>query len=295
MALSYGFALRPADNSAEFSNALHSIIGDGVTQQGGRVGVTVNGFTLTVSTGFAFAAGRYVENDEPYRMTIQPAGNNDDRTDALVARVDYAERKATLEILVGIDPAAIRADPSILRNDDEYSVFLYFIHVKRGATSLAPNDVTDLRDDKALCGRALPLSAISGKVLYVYNFLLSGIDKEVARIVELSDKVCAAADVEISKLDDAIKKAGGTAEIGELITTRKAPAPENEWVLCDGGNVPVVYPALSALLRGTLPDISRFYDRYRTYIYGGTPSGPVPPKPEYGVIGQAVVGLDRAG
>lgn len=272
MALTYGFTLRPTDSSADFSNALHAITGDGLAQDGGQFALTVNGFTVTIATGYAFAAGRWVQNDEPYRMAVQPAGNNADRTDALVARVDYQERKATLEILVDVDPAAIRSDPSILRNDDEYSVFLYFIHVKRGATSLTPNDVTDLRDDPMLCGHIVPLSSIAGKVLYVYNFLLSGIDEEVARLVGLSEKLCEKADKAISELDEAIKNAGGAPEIGELLTSRKAPTPENEWVLCDGGNVPETYPALSEMLDGALPNLSAATDRYRTYIYGGEPA-----------------------
>lgn len=274
MALSYGFALQPTDNSAEFSDALHAITGDGIAQHGGKFALSVNGFTVTLSTGYAFAAGRYVENDEPYRMTIQAAGNNADRTDAIVARVDYAERKATLEILVDVDPAAIRADPSVLRNDDEYNVFLYFIHIKRGATSLRPNDITDLRGDDKLCGNVVPLSSIAGNVVRIYNFLMFGIDKEVARIIGLSEKLCEKADNAVAELDEAIRKAGGTAGIGELITTRKAPAPENEWVLCDGGAVPTQYPTLTDMLSGVLPSLSKPTDRYRTYIYGGNPAFP---------------------
>lgn len=271
MAFSYGFALRSTDNSADFSDALHSVIGDGIARHGGQFALTVNGFTVTIASGYAFAAGRWVQNDEPYRMTVQAAGNNADRTDALVARVDYQERKATLEIIVDVDPAAIRSDPSILRNDDEYSVFLYFIRVKRGATSLTPSDVTDLRDDWQLCWHVVPLASIAMNVIYIYNFLLSGIDKEVARLIGLSERVCEIADKAIAELDEVIKNAGGMPEIGELQTSRNAPLPENKWVLCDGGNVPETYPALSEMLGGALPNLSAATDRYRTYIYGGEP------------------------
>lgn len=274
MALSYGFALRPTDNSTDFANALRTIAGDGITQQGGRFAVnSINGFTITLSTGYAFAAGRWAENDEPYRLTVQPSSNTADRTDALVCRVNYEARKATLEILVDVAPDAIRTDPSILRNNEEYSVFLYFIHVKRGATSLSPSDITDLRADAALCGTVVPYSSIAGNVLYVYNFLLSGIDEEVTRLIGLSKKVEEKADAAIAELDEVIQKASGAAQVGELLTCRRPPADEHggSWLLCDGSAVPAEYPKLSALLEGVLPNLSAASGRYRTYIYGGTP------------------------
>lgn len=94
-------------------------------------------------------------------------------------QVDYEARKASLEILADVDPASIRASPSLVRDETQYAVLLYFIRARRGATSLNLDDVTDLRDDSGLCGRVLPLSAIAGDVLYIYSFLTGGIDKEV--------------------------------------------------------------------------------------------------------------------
>lgn len=276
MSLTYGFTLRPTDSSADFANAFHAITEDGITRQGGQLALSsVNGFTVTLSTGYAFAAGRWVENNEPYRLTVQPSGNNADRTDALVCRVDYAGRKATIDILVGVDQDAIRADPYILRNDDEYSVFLYFIRVKRGATSLAPSDFTDVRADKNLCGSVVPYSSVAGDILYVYSFLLSGIDEEVARLIGLSKQVEEKADAAIAELDEVIQKASGAAQVGELITCRRVPSNGKNggsWILCNGGAVPVEYDELSALLEGTLPNISTAEDRYKTYIFAGAPS-----------------------
>lgn len=271
MSLTYGFALRPDDDSADFSNAIHAVIGDGVAQEGGRLGLSVNGFAATVSSGYAFAAGRWVQNDEPLALSVQAAGNTGDRTDAIAVRVDYGERRAALEVLTGIDPAAIRADPAIVRNDLEYVVVLYLIRVRRGATTLSPSDVTDVRADGTLCGSVVPLSAVAGDVLRVYQFLTSGIDAEVARLIGLSEQLVQKADEAIAGLDEAIQKAGGGAEIGELLTARRAPVPAEEWLLCTGGRVPPEYPALSGLLGGRLPRLSTAADRYRTYIYGGPP------------------------
>ena len=218
---------------------------------------------MTIASGYAFAAGQWIEHDEPLILPVKPSGNTDDRTDALVARVDYINRVVNLEVV---------ADYSDTDGENQYTIVLYLIKVRRGATSITPSDITDMRANKEVCGTVIPFSAIAGDVLRVYQFLTSGIDTEVNRLVDMSNAVIAKADAEIAKLDAEIAKVGGTAQIGELITTRKIPAPVNEWILCDGGNVPAEYQALSELLSGTLPDLSAADDRYRTYIYGGKPA-----------------------
>lgn len=268
MALSYGFALTVTDNSADFSNALNAVTGDGIAPKGGRLSLSINGFTVTLSSGSALAAGRYINNVSPFVMTIGPPENNEDRVDAIAVLVDYEGRKAVLEVIPGVDPVAIRAGPSIMRDDGQYVVFLYFIRVRRGVTSLTPDDVTDVREDPDLCGKIVPLSSISGDVLTVYQFLNGGIDQQVDRLTALSNAVIVKADAGIAELDKAIRQAGGGAEIGELMTCRHAPA-ETGWLLCDGSAVPSGYTVLSALLDGALPDISTAADRYKTYIFGG--------------------------
>lgn len=268
MSLTSGFALIDTDNSKDFADALYNVAGDGVTPQGGRFNLSVNGFTASLSSGYALAAGRWIANDEPIPIYISPPGNNEDRVDAIAVRVDYEARKASLEVLLDVDPVAIKANPSLLRDDGQYVVVLYLIRVRRGITALTPDDVTDLRDDVDLCGRVLPLSAIAGDVIYIYGFLTGGIDAEVARLVSLSNAVVAKADAAIAQLDAEIQQAGGGAEIGELMTSRH-PSSETGWLLCDGEAVPAAYPTLSAMLNGTLPDIPG--DRYKTYIFAGAP------------------------
>lgn len=268
MSLAYGFALKTTDSSKDFADALYHVVGDGIAPQGGQFQWSVNGFTVTLSSGYAYGAGRYLESDEPYSVKIGPPKTNEDRTDALAVQVDYEARKAELTVLADVDPVKIRENPAILRDDKQYVVFLYFIRVRRGATSLTPEDVVDLRDDASLCGRAVPLSAVAGDVLYVYNFLTGGIDKEVQRLMALSNLVIAKAEAAIAELDAQIKNAGGGAEIGELMTSRRAPS-ETGWLLCDGGAVPAQYEELSALLDGTLPALSEPGDRYKTYIFAG--------------------------
>lgn len=271
MALTYGFSLRASDNSADFSNVIQTVTGDGIAQHGGKLAASVNGFNIILSSGYALAAGRYVKNDDTYTMTMTAPQNNRDRVDAIAVLVDYGNRKAALEILEDVDISKIRADLSIIRNGDQYCIILYLVSIKRGATALGPNDITDLRADMDLCGNVVPLADIAGDIIYIYNFLNGGIDAEVSRLIGLSNAVIAKADAAILELDKTIKQAGGGAEIGELMTSRHAPV-ESGWLLCDGSAVLAEYTTLSTLLDGTLPNISKETDRYKTYIYGGAPS-----------------------
>lgn len=275
MSLTYGFFLGDIDteyDSAQFSNAFHAVFGSGITPYGTKFSVTLNGFSATLSSGYALAAGRWVENDEPFTLPVKLPDLYDDRTDALVVRADYNARKASVEALVNVDAAAIRADPSVLRNSREYSLLLYFIRVRRGASSLSPDDIVDLRSDEDLCGSITPMSDISGSVLYIYQFLTSGIDEEVARLIGLIDQSAQKADAAIKQLDAAAIAAGGAPETGELTTCITPPGPGSNWLLCDGSAVPAAYPELSELLDGTLPSITQEDARFKTYIFGGAPT-----------------------
>lgn len=274
MSLTYGFCLGDIDteyNSAQFADAFHALFGDGITPYGAQFSLTIGGFTATLASGYALAAGRWVKNDDPLPLSIPPSGNNADRTDALVARVDYEARKASLEVLVDVDAAAIRADPSLLRGKDEYSCVLYLIRVRRGSTSLSVEDVTDLREDGSLCGKLTPLENVAESVLRVYRFFTEGLDAEAARLIGMSEQVIGKADAAVSKLESDIQATGSAPSIGELTTAIQHPTPEMEWLLCDGKAVPAAYPELSVLLGGTLPDIARMSGLFDTYIYGGEP------------------------
>lgn len=272
MALSYGFCLGAAEtryDSRQFSEAFHRLAG-GVCGYGDRFALTLDGFTATLAPGFALAGGRWFKSDEPYGLTLPPSGNYADRDDAIVVRADYGARRVAMEVLTGIDPAAIRADPAVIRNENGYGMVLYFVHVRRGATVLDPEDVDDVRGDGSLCGYVKRLDAVSADALYIYQFLTSGIDQEVARLVGLSNRLVRKADNAMADMDAAIQAVLPTG-VGDVTESKFRPAPAAAWLLCDGGDVPEGYPALSAMLGGTLPAVTPRDRRFQAYIYGGMP------------------------
>lgn len=268
VALTYGFCLDGQDSaytSEQFSHAFHAVFGDGVCQFGQLFELTgVENFTVTLGTGFALAAGRWLKNDEPLSLTLPTAGNYDDRYDAVAVRADYGARRVTLEIMPDINPDA----PP--RGDREYTLFLYVIRVRRGATVLSNDDITDTRADHTLCGYIRPLWEVSWSVEYVYTFLRSGVDEEVARILALGDETAQRAETAIAELEKQIGAARGTA-LGDITITLSHPLPAAEWLPCDGSPVPADHPGLSALIGGTLPLMDAADPRWGYWIYGGAP------------------------
>lgn len=276
MSLTYGFCLGPEDtlhDSAEFSDAFRSLIGDGVCEYGTGFAITLRtGFGIYVGTGFALAGGRWLKNDERYSLTFSPSNDNQDRYDAVAVTADYESRKVSLRILENVDIEAIKADPSIIRNDERYSILLYAFHIHRGATTLMERDIIDLRDDLSVCGRISQIGNISTKALKAYQFLNGGLDEEVARIIGLADLAVEKGQEAVEELEKAIRRKTGNG-IGDLITSAEPPLPGREWLLCVGGSIPSYagYQELSALLNGVLPNTQPDDARFSTYIYGGPP------------------------
>lgn len=261
MSLTFGFGLGEIGTnytSNQFSDAMRQITGDGVCIAGGKLALSASGFTANLSTGYVLTAGRWVENDEPLLLTIPPSGNYEDRFDGLVMTIDEETKKASIEILEGVDGSS-PPDGT-----------LYLLRVRRGATSLSDANVTDLRK------YILPMSELTDNSLQIYHFLTEGVDREVKRLLDLIQSEVDRADNETHRLDERIHRLGGAPYIGDLMTSRRHPPPENEWLICDGGAVPTVYPKLSNILNGVLPNIPLIENLYGTYIYGGVPEEVVP-------------------
>lgn len=272
MALNYGICLGEESReytSAEFCEAVQAVFGDGICKFGSGFSVTPGGFDLNVSTGYAVAIGKFLKSNGKSGRTISPSSNTKDRYDALAVRVDYQERRVELAVLKDVEPDAIKSDPVIVRNSREYCLILYFIHVRRGATTLSPYDIEDVRDNSDLCGRVIPLAEASGHVLYIYKYLTEGIDEKAAWLMSESERILQKGDDAISRIDSILIEKGIYPVVGELQVALNHPLPAAEWLLCDGGAVPAAYPKLTAVIGTALPNISLPSDKVKTYIYAG--------------------------
>lgn len=260
MAFTYGFCLGEESRmytSAEFSEAFSHVFGDGVCQWGSRFEASVSGLSLTLGSGFALAAGYWLKNDDPFALAVAPALHYADRTDLCAIQVDMDARKVSLAVLPSTSQDALPTSP--------YTIPLYSIRVKRGATNLLPEDLSDLR------GYVPTLSSVTANALRAYGFITTGIDQKVARILGLGQALIDKGDKAIASLDAAIKRKGAGAVVGDLCTARFQPPPGEQWLLCDGSAIPAAYPALSTLLDGKLPRIIQAAPRISTYIFAGEP------------------------
>lgn len=286
MALTYGFCLGSATTSKQFSEAIAAATGDGVCIQGGMFKLALqSGLSIAVGSGFALVNGRYLQSDGTEIFTLSPSGNTQDRYDAVLIRADYNERRCELYVQEDVEPE------TLTRNESEYNIALYLIHVKRGATVLYTSDITDLRGDIEVCGYITPLSEMSRPVIAVYRYLTQEIDikismlygmletlsdeidTEFARVFAQGEEIADNADAGIKYLDNLIGEARGTS-VGEIAISMDMPVPYGEWLLCDGSSVPDGYSQLSIMLNGILPDLTQQDTLFKAWIYCGRPDEP---------------------
>lgn len=274
MALNYGICLGEESReytSDEFCKAIQAVFGDGICKYGSEFEMTPAGFGFNVSTGYALGAGRFLKNNGKFSATPTPSSNVNDRYDALAMRVDYTERHATLCVLEGIDAEAVKKDPAIVRNALEYCLVLYLIHIRRGTTTISPNDVEDVRDNSDLCGRIISLREASGDILYIYKYLTEGIDAKAEYLMDESKRILQKGDTAISRIQSILVEKGVAPVVGELRTATSWPPPEDQWLLCNGAAVGSEYKELIAIIGSKTPNIVESDNRLDTYIYGGKP------------------------
>lgn len=275
MALTYGFCLGVENSettSSEFSLAFQAAFGDGVCPYGSKLQVSsMDSMQLSVGTGFALVQGRWFKSDEVEKVTIQPANNNFDRYDAVVLRVNIPEKSVSLVVVQGVATAFPKTYVPT-RTNDIYEIVLCSVMVRMGTTQILAEDLTDTRSDSQLCGMISALSEIANQVIYVDNFIASGIDEEVARLEELAESIMDKADNTIEAIEQIMAQANVSTSVGEVQTMHGDP-PSSSWLLCDGSNVPSSYPELMGLLSdGKLPNIQWADSRFKSYIYAGTPT-----------------------
>lgn len=207
MSLSQGFFPIEADvTSAMFSEAVHALFGDGITDYGAQFAVTIGGFTVMVKSGYILADGRWVwyeDDEETHLLNVKMPSANKDRVDAVVCRVDYTARTAAIEIMVDVDEEAVTEDPSLVRGNGEYNSILYFIHIKRSATALTAEDITDVRGDRNLCGYIKPLKDLAPDVVTVYQYFARTVEEKFSYLSEVSKHYSESLDSALQHMENA--------------------------------------------------------------------------------------------
>lgn len=110
------------------------------------------GMSVSVSTGFAIAEGRYLDNTEPYTLMLTaPSANS--KIDMIVIRMSTASNERDFKIIVKEGtPSENPQPPSLIRNDGIYEMCLAKVTLSSNTVIITQELIEDTREDKELCG-----------------------------------------------------------------------------------------------------------------------------------------------
>jgi hypothetical protein len=139
-------------NADDLTNFFDGILTDGVfANYQDEFEVTVgSGMSVDVRSGKGLVMGKYILNNGPYNLSVS-AGSSLPRYDAVVMGVSLDDRTGSIYIKEGT-PASSPAYPTLLDNTNTKEMCLAYIYVSAGATSISSSNITDKRDDTAVCG-----------------------------------------------------------------------------------------------------------------------------------------------
>lgn len=102
------------------------------------------GFSVNVNTGKALVAQHWYYNDNIVNLPISSAHPIFNRYTSVILRYDKNRRTITLATLDGRE-SDIPVPPTLTQNEDIYEIAIANILVVTGATSIAINNITDVR------------------------------------------------------------------------------------------------------------------------------------------------------
>ena len=168
--------------------------------------------------------------DNTEAVLIPGASSSLPRIDRIVVRLSaWTNKRITIECKTGT-PAASPVPPELLRTDDTYELSLAQVYVAAGATAITAADITDERNDDAVCGVA-KAARFAEKLQNPRRIALSGDAVGTATEFDGShDVTIPVTGVSATKLKNARKLDGvsfdGTANISHyaVCTTARATA-----------------------------------------------------------------------
>lgn len=165
MAIKYGFFDASYDEqtgvydrqyfSEDMAKLFSVITGNGVFRNDrNALEVIANGMgmNVSVSTGFAIALGRYLDNTEPYNLTLTaPSANS--KIDMIVARMSTASNERNFQLIVKEGTPSVNPQPpSLVRSDGVYELCLAKITLNSNTVVITQEIVEDTRANTELCG-----------------------------------------------------------------------------------------------------------------------------------------------
>lgn len=150
----------------DFALRQQALVSNGVVNTGNddlRVFATSN-MIVRINPGFAFVNGysyaldKDIPNPTDFTKQLAVSDGTFPRIDRIVLRWDLLLRTMSIEILQGV-PASAPVAQSVTRTAALVELALADIRVNAGTMTITQTNITDQRNDTALCGYAVPVVA----------------------------------------------------------------------------------------------------------------------------------------
>jgi hypothetical protein len=183
MAEQYGFFNSTEDDireytASQFAEYFSRFLSDGLYTENGQAGLRVNpgtGLSVNVATGYAYVRGYMYKNDAVLTKEIEPADPMLERIDRIVLKFDEVAREIKIEVKKG-NFSSTPVAPGIINNSTVKELTLARVRVRKGATSISTNDITDERF-LPTCGFVSSLIDIPAEEMWtIWNASLSDIE-----------------------------------------------------------------------------------------------------------------------
>ena len=143
-------------NAETMSKYFSGIISKGVLQKYGNLFSvdSAGGMAITIGTGKAyFSDGKYIENTQPFNLTIEPSDVVLNRIDRIVLRNDTTQgvRGASVVIKRGT-PATNPTPPALTKSDTIEELAIADIRVNKLVEVITQANITNTKPDNTLCG-----------------------------------------------------------------------------------------------------------------------------------------------
>ncbi len=138
----------------DFAQYFATFIGNGIFVKPSdclQVMAVSNTMKVIIRPGKAWVNGYYLINDEDYSLSLSVSDTSLNRIDRIVIRLDFLQRKMSVEVKKGTLSASPVA-PTLKRDADAYELALADIYIAKGALTITQASITDTRLNNSLCG-----------------------------------------------------------------------------------------------------------------------------------------------
>lgn len=211
MTITYGF-FDSVDGDRKYSaedigRYLHGIVSSGVyADASDSLQILAHeNMKCTLQPGRAMLDYHYMENDSPLYFGLAN-GDAQDRIDAIVLRLDKSGRLCQFAVKKG-SPAAKPTAPTVTRTETVKEYMLATVYVRKLATAITQEDITDTRANNEVCGFVhgiidqVDTSTLFAQYEAAYANKLAELDDYIAgKKAEIDDR--------LESIDTAINNAG---------------------------------------------------------------------------------------